>query len=170
MSGNFISVGLVVSLTLVASAERTVSVDVVSFGRLGTGVTADGWRCNDLSNFAKDRWYALQFPKLAESRVTSPVFDERITHLAFTVFSSSNVNRRLVFTPSSKGETIPALAYACDYSPTAYKRTQQTIAWPLSARVDSFDVRLEGSGRTGWGLVSLDLTLAPPPAFVVSVK
>lgn len=157
---------LVILAALALSAVRadvTNVIDVVALGRLGTGVSEDGWQVNSVTNYSKDYKYALRFHK-NECLAVSPRFDRRILAIEAKVLSSSQAGRRLEFTLSRDGSQSYAYSFSCPYSPSGKVATDVRFDVPQST-VPYHHVIIgldNGGGTTAWGVVSLAVITADP--------
>ena len=174
---------LAAALAAALPAAETNVVDAIALGRLGTGVSDDGWTAAGLDNYAASSDSALRF-NAKDDRLVSPVFPRPVTRVVLRAMSSSAANRRLAFTSSSAanrrlaftplrgdGTAATNLTRRCAYSPSRYAFPEQTLAWPWSARVTAFRVQLEGGGSTGWGIKALSVVFDDPaPGTAVVVR
>ena len=162
-----LQLSLALPCTLLA---HTLEIDAIALGRLGTGLSPEGWAVTNVSNYADSYSSALRL-NLKASSIHSPVFADAIVGVELEVISSNTNDRRLVVAPLAKGRARDDLKVRCAYSPTKNRFLAQTFAWPRSACIDALAFALEGGGSTGWGIRKLVLTLAPRPApFVLRIK
>ena len=132
-------------------AAETRVVDVISLGRLGTGLSADGWEVSSVTNYGDSYSNALRF-NVKASVAISPVFDAPVTRIRLQTISSTNAYRCLTFTPLRDGVADTNLARTCTYSRTKNVFLEQTLEWPRTERVRVFRIELVGSGATAWGV------------------
>ena len=164
-------IALAAALAAALPAAETNVVDAIALGRLGTGVSDDGWTAAGLDNYAVSSDSALRFNARDDSLV-SPAFARPVTRIVLQVRSSSAAHRRLAFTPlRSNGSAATNLTRLCDYSPTDSSFPEQTLTWPWSAHVTKFRVRLEGDSTTAWGIKTMSLVFDDPaPGTAVVIR
>ena len=163
---------VILALTAVGSVRATVTnvIDAVALGRLGNGVSSDGWTVTSVSNYAETSKAksALRLNK-ETSEVVSPRFEAGILQVKLRLCSSSAGTRHLVATPLRNGEPIDALRHIFELSQKEYGINVQTADWAAEARVRAFRLHLEGSGVTGWGILEMSVVTADrvPPLVIV---
>ena len=163
---------VILALTAVGSVRATVTniIDAVALGRLGNGVSSDGWTVTSVSNYAETSKAksALRLNK-ETSAVVSPRLEAGILQVKLRLCSSSAGTRRLVATPLRNGEPIDALRHIFELSQKEYGINVQTADWAAEARVRAFRLHLEGSDRTGWGILEMSVVTADrvPPLVIV---
>ena len=162
---------LAAALAAALPAAETNVVDAIALGCLGTGVSDDGWTAAGLDNYAASSDSALRF-NAKDDLLVSPVFPRPVTRVVLRAMSSSAANRRLAFTPlRGDGTAATNLTRLCAYSPTRSAFPEQTLAWPWSARVTKFRVRLEGDSTTAWGIKTMSLVFDDPaPGTAVVIR
>ena len=69
---------LAAALAAALPAAETNVVDAIALGRLGTGVSDDGWTAAGLDNYATSSDSALRF-NAKDDRLVSPVFPRPVT-------------------------------------------------------------------------------------------
>lgn len=143
-------------------AACTNEVDVVSLGRISTGISEDGWRVTSVTNYSDHYRRALRF-NVKTSTVISPTFQEPVTRVVLQTISSTNAFRRLMFTPQKDGVALTNLVRYCAYSPTKNIFVRQTLEWPSSAKVNAFTITLEQGGSTAWGVSEMTVFADEPP-------
>ena len=164
---------VILALTAVGSVRATVTnvIDAVALGRLGNGVSSDGWTVTSVDNYSDNT-----IPKsplrlyYKSSEVVSPRFEAGILQVKLRLCSSSATGkRRLVATPLRNGEPIDALRHVFELSQKEYGINVQTADWAAEARVRAFRLHLEGSGTTGWGILEMSVVTADrvPPLVIV---
>ena len=164
---------VILALTAVGGVRATVTnvIDAVALGRLGNGVSSDGWTVTSVSNYSETSKAksALRLNK-ETSEVVSPRFEAGILQVKLRLCSSSATGKRLlVATPLRNGEPIDALRHVFELSQKEYGINVQTADWAAEARVRAFRLHLEGSGVTGWGILEMSVVTADrvPPLVIV---
>lgn len=151
-------------------AAVTNTIDAIALGRIGTGVSSDGWTVTSVSNYAESSKAKSALRLSTEtSEVVSPVFETGVLQVRLRLCSSSNGSRRLVATPVSNGEPVDDLRHVFEVSQKEYGLNIQTAEWPAEARVRAFKLHLAGSDRTGWGILEMSVVTADrvPPLVIV---
>lgn len=129
-------------------------VDAIGLGRIGTGISCEGWRVTSVTNYGKDYRNALRL-NLKTSSVDSPVFTNTIVGIELDIVSSSQSGRRLAITPFHAGKPLTDLTHLCDYSTSKNIFIPQSIRWAYEARIDAIQFNLVGSSTTAWGISRL---------------
>lgn len=164
---------VILALTAVGTVRATVTnvIDAVALGRLGNGVSSDGWTVTSVTNYAKSTAKSALCLNKETSEVISPCFEAGILQVELRLCSSSAGTRRLVATPLRNGKPIDALRHVFEPSETKYVFNVQTADWATEARVRAFRLHLEGSDRTCWGILEISVVTADRvPPLVIAVR
>lgn len=163
---------VILALTAVGTVRATVTnvIDAVALGRLGNGVSSDGWTVTSVTNYAKSTAKSALCLNKETSEVISPNFEAGILQVKLRLCSSSATGKRLlVATPLRNDEPRDALRHVFEPSQKEYGFNVQTADWAAEARVRAFRLHLEGSGTTGWGILEISVVTADrvPPLVIV---
>lgn len=150
----------------VLRAASTNVVDAIALGRIGTGVSPDGWTVSGVNNYSDSYKFALRFDT-KDDLVQSPVFANPVTRVLLKASSSSAAGRRLAFTPVRDDAARTNLTRLCAYSKTKNVFLAQTLSWPRNAGVHAFRIHLEGGGNTGWGILEMSVIFDDPASGTV---
>lgn len=149
-------------------ADVVHHLDAVALGRLGTATNSCGWIAENAGNYSDSYKYALRFEK--STRILSPVYPTPIKRIELKVVSSAQSDRQLAVIPLRKANPLAELTYLCDYTPSKNIFSLQEVCWSPTNDIRQVQLGLVGAGRTGWGLLFLDVFLADPKPLSIHVR
>lgn len=130
-----------------------LQVDVDEWGKIGSGVTSDGWTVAGIESYSEGGVYF----NAGSDVVTSPVFPGLVTQVIASVRSSSATMTRSLSLIPQEAQPWAQTNVATTTSGNEYR--SQWFSWTAGEGVRQFSFRMVGPGSGNWGLNGLSVYL-----------